>query len=218
MFNLPVKLSVMSSPYHFLSPQVFLEQSPYDCVECFMKILPGNARQTVEFTYTPLAILLILENEFEIQVHRQQMVFRKPSIDAQSWLYTNSLPKAPINPDIDDILETLAEALWVETGNFSMPGTSLEERLNLRREIKTLLTLYYYKHGKGNIQSLYALQYPYPMKKFLSLVVAEAIYKADGAKILFGGNSAYYRLWLLKQHQFYRYAKLFQSCTLKQPA
>lgn len=207
MFNLPVKLSVMSTPYSSLSPQVFLDLTPEKALTLFLETLPEWAGNTLAFAFTPEAILLLLEREFEVRVAKRQMVFLKPALDSQSWLLANGLLECPSVPaEVEHRLEMLTEHLWSQTAPFSPATTPLDERIGLRREIKTLFLLYYLRHGHQKTSSLDELTTFKGISRFLNLVVVEAMYKADGARVLFGRDSDYYRLWLEKQHQFYAYA------------
>src|SRR5438309_1918515 len=95
MYNLPVKLSVMSAPYKALSPQVFLDREPLDCIRIFKAVLPERAANTVTFAFSDEALLLILEREFEVQVARLYLGFTKSALDSESWLLANGYAERP---------------------------------------------------------------------------------------------------------------------------
>lgn len=221
MFNLPVKLSVMSAPFCPLSPQVYLDCTPEFALRVFLDILPEQARQTVEFAFSPRALLLILEYELEVQVARRQLVFIKPALDAESWLLANGITRLPdLPPSVESELDLATEALWHLTALFTAGDEPVESRIALKKELKTLLVLYWQKYGQHkHSPPVPALKTVPGMLYFLNLVVAEAIYKADATRILFGRESQYHQLWYGKQIQFYRYIRLLQRHPhLKVPA
>lgn len=206
MFNLPVKLSVLSEQYDALSPQVFLDKTPEECINLYRNILRDKQRQTLDFSFTVAAMLLVLEKEFEVRVVKRELIFIKNHLDAESWLYANGLKEYAPDEQLLGSLENIADTLWTQTAMLSPIHTTLDDRLALKREIKVLLYLHAIKYGQYDPQFIEHLATPSGLKRFLNLVVAEAIYKADGAKILFGRESHYYQLWLEKQAQFYTYA------------
>lgn len=205
MFNLPVKLSAMSAAYTPLSPQVFLDRSPQESIRIYKSTMPQAALNTLEFAFSDAAILLILEREFEVRVARREMVFLKPALDPESWLLANGLTNLPPIPVPDEVLETLTEALWNETGKTTTWRTTVDDRVRQRREIKTLLVLYWHQYGRQNPHCLHHLRKPDGFKAFFNMVVTQAMYKADGAAVMFGRKSAYCQLWHEVQARYYAY-------------
>lgn len=219
MFNLPVKLSVLSMPYFPLSPQVFLDKTPEECLRVFKEILPEKLRYVLDFAFPSRGILLLLEKEFEVRVIRQEMLFTKPHLDSESWLFANGFRKSPaVEPAVEGILQGIAEDLWEQVSALSPVCTHPIDKSGLLEELRILLSLYYSRYGSQNPRSLDWLQTFRGIGQFLNLVVAEAIYKADGAKVLFGREAVYPGLWIDKQWQFYSYVQHFQQIHLKRPA
>jgi hypothetical protein len=161
----------------------------------------------------------MLEHEFEVPVSRRQLVFNKPYLDAQSWQFSHGFQELPQYPEFDEIIESLTETMWKQTLPFSSTVTTLEDRISLRRELQTLLILYLVRFGQPDLwHALQVLKMGGGLKHFFNLVVTDALYKADAAKVLFGRESEYYHLWLEKQYEFLRYAQYVETLQRQQIA
>ncbi len=215
MFNLPVKLSLMSGLYESVSPQVFLDKTPRQALMLYKQQLPDYARHIVEFAFTDDALLLILENDFEVSPSYREIRFAQKAIDTESWLRANGLTNLPVIEKHQHTLETLTEKLWSQTGELIEHSVTLETRLELRKQIKMLYTLYFERYGQREESWLHFMETRTGQSHFLNLVVAECLFKADGARMLLGRNSNYCQLWLEKEREFFHYANGIHKLPLR---
>ncbi len=218
MFNLPVKLALLSEQHHWLSPQNFLDWSPQEGLALYLDILSPREREALDFAFSARAILLILEKEFEVRVAHQGLVFVKTHLDSLSWLYANGLSTYPDVGETALLLDTIAEEFWLQTVRFTLEPSRFTERAILRDELSVLLMLYYHRYAPQNTGLLDQLHTFSGMRRVLSLAIAEAIYKADGAKVLFGPQAPYTRLWEKKQHQLLTYIEHLSRLPYKKSA
>ncbi len=199
MFNLSVKLSILSEPYELLSPQVFLDKPPHAALMLFKRILPQRQLNMLAFALSDEAILLILENEFEVDVAKRRLLFTKPQLDPQSWLYANGLADLPPVSNADE-LDSAVNAVW-HTVKAHLPyDISNEDRHSRYAELKTLIQLYAVQYPQPDIYRVIAT--PAGQHKLLSYAVAQALYKTDAAKALFGRDALYTSLWQQKQTEY----------------
>lgn len=218
MMNPRVKLAILASRYQKnVTVRDFMQDTPLESIARFRELLPAMANQALSFAFSDAALLLILQKEFEIPVSSggKQVVFKKGALDAESWLYASGIASLPSLPGCAELIDTLTETLWRRTGMLVPIHTPLDERVLLRRELHTLLSLYFLRYGKARGQYLKALENSNGFKHFLNQVVAEAIYKADGACALFGPDALYTRLWREKQAQYFAFARYIATSPIK---
>lgn len=191
------------------APSDFLELSPVEAVQRYKALLSEEERGALMFGFSDKAITDILDEEFEIDLEHEALVFRKPYLDARSIRLAGG---GRASAEIDSLTEkeqALLEslALWLLDATRSLyRGDMGEARTrDILREYEENVGVYVrkcvtaYDPGAAEVflRSLFASVKA--MRAFCHSLTADALFKADAARVLFGESSAYYQAWFRKQ-------------------
>lgn len=157
-----------------------------------------------------LSDIILYEHQLLLESEPPVLSFVKTSIDVESLRLAGGVTKEFTLRE-HDLIDSLSAWLVDATSPLFKTQASLQavNRPELARDrnsqetpramFRELLRLYADKQSILDPHSLYSLSSLGAMSHFTNAMTADALYKADAARILFGENSSYYHAWLHQQ-------------------
>ncbi len=215
MRKLSVKFALLSARLTGVVPvpAQFAEEIPCDDplgqVQAFKQLIGEADQGVLLFGFSDYALVDILNEEFEVDADRGQLVFRKPFLDARSvQLAAGRLqnPHAHIFSRREEALvESLADWLFEATRTLYRDSLDDDRIADIRFEYAECIRVYAEKKvvdcdPDGIELLLRALRTsPKAMSALMHAMTVDAMFKADAARIIFGEESAYAQAWYRKQ-------------------
>jgi len=212
MRNFAVKFAILTA---YLTgeirpdPKPYLDLTPEDMLLKYKSLLNDAARGVLLFGFSDLAILHILDEEFEVSVDSGALLFRKTFLDSRSIQLANvgrsSDDALHLNDAENRLLGEIADWLLEATRSLYRPDISLPRIQDVRREYQDNVRIYIQKYAppqqpESARQLLRALLTSIKsVRGFCHAMTVDALFKADAAKVLFGEQSGYYQAWLRKE-------------------
>ena len=191
------------------APQAFLDLSPDEMMQRFQTILGRENCGIVMFAFSEQAILDILDEEFEVDVDRNVLMFRKTFLDAHSIRLAGAGRASSEGRPFTEAEQGLIKALsrWLLEATRSLYRGDLSDKRmadiqdeyaeNFRVHALKCITDYQPGAAEPLLRSLFgSLQ---SMLAFCHSLTVDAMFKADAAKVIFGDQSGYHQAWLRKQ-------------------
>lgn len=212
MRNFAVKLAILSARAQGdarSNPQAFLDLTPDEMLKQYQNIIGKENCGIVMFAFSEQAILDILDEEFEVDVDRNVLMFRKTFLDAQSVRLAGagraSSEGRPFTRAEQGLIHDLS--LWLLDATRSLYRGDLSEKrmADIKEEYAENFRVYAlkcitdYEPGAAEplLRSLFASLKS--MLAFCHSLTVDALFKADAAKVIFGEQSGYHQAWLRKQ-------------------
>jgi hypothetical protein len=191
------------------NPQAFLDLEPEAMLKQYQQILGQERWGVVMFAFSEKAILDILDEEFEVDVDRNGLMFRKTFLDAQSIRLAGggraSSEGRPFTSAEQGLIRDLS--LWLLDATRALYRGDLGEKrtMDIKQEyaenfrVYALKCIVDYEPGAAEplLRSLFASLKS--MLAFCHSLTVDALFKADAAKVIFGEQSGYHQAWLRKQ-------------------
>jgi hypothetical protein len=209
-----------SADYIDLTPQGMLFQ--------YKRLLNQEQRGILLFGFSDAALLAILDEEFEIDADRHQLLFRKTFLDTRSIRLAGIGEEGPEGLKLrvreQALIEHAAIRLLEATRHLYRYDMSEERLDDVRREYEENIRSYLrrgldrqlcehpevYQNGlELSLRALMASEKS--LRAFCHSMTVDAIFKADAAKFLFGDNSGYAAAWERKQLFRHMIAKSLQG-------
>ncbi len=210
--NFPVKFAVLTARITGAAKpdsSAYLDLPPHEALSRFRQCLSESDRGVVLFGFSDQALLDILDEEFEVHMERNVLLFRKTYLDARSirlagaGRFSHESDRFTRNELI--LIDHLAT--WLLDATRSLYRSDLtEDRIeDIRQEYAENVRVYArksvsdYEPGGAELllRSLFASIKS--MNAFCHSLTVDAMFKADAAKVLFGENSGYHQAWFRKQ-------------------
>lgn len=212
MRNLAVKFAILSArwePEGRADTQAYLDLSPEAMLDRYQSLLGIENWGVVMFGFSGQAVIDILDEEFEIDMERNVLLFRKTYLDARSIRLAGggraSVEAYPFTETELKLVENLADWLLEATRSLYR-GDLNESRLqDVRQEyaenfrVYACKAIFNYESGEAEelLRSLFGSVKA--MTAFCHSLTVDALFKGDAAKMLFGEQSGYYQAWFRKQ-------------------
>ena len=191
------------------TPQAFLDLTPEEMLRRYMGALGEENTGVVMFAFSDKAVLDILDEEFEVDMERNVLLFRKTYLDARSIRLAGggraSSETDSFTPSELGLINDLA--LWLLDATRSLYRGDLNEvRIeDIKQEYAENFRVYArkcvpeYEPGGAEflLRNLFASLKS--MMAFTHSLTVDAMFKADAAKVLFGEQSGYHQAWFRKQ-------------------
>jgi len=191
------------------NPQAFLDLSPEEMVHRYKNALGETNCGIVMFAFSDKAILDILDEEFEVDMEHNVLMFRKTFLDARSIRLAGG---GRASSEVDSF--TRAEqglindlALWLLDATRSLYRGDLNtvRTEDIKQEYAENFRVYArkcvpeYEPGSAEplLRNLFASLKS--MMAFTHSLTVDAMFKADAAKVMFGEQSGYHQAWFRKQ-------------------
>ncbi len=219
MRNLAVKFAILSArwePDERADAQAYLDLPPEAMLDRYKRLLGVENWGVVLFGFSDQAIIDLLDEEFEIDVERNVLMFRKTFLDARSIRLAGggraSAEAYPFTQTELDLMSDLADWL-VEATRSLYRGDLNETRLkDVREEYRENFRVYACKsvmaqdgenpeHEADSTEALLRSLFGSvkAMMAFCHSLTVDALFKGDAAKMLFGEQSGYHQAWFRKQ-------------------
>jgi len=211
--NFAVKLAILSARAHGHdvrpNTQAFLDLEPEAMVRQYYQVLGQENTGIVTFAFSEKAILDILDEEFEVDVDRNVLMFRKTFLDAQSIRLAGggraSSEGRPFTPAEQGLIRDLSIWLLDATRSLYRGDLSDKRMMDIKQEYAENFRVYAmkcivdYEPGAAEplLRSLFASLKS--MMAFCHSLTVDALFKADAAKVIFGEQSGYHQAWQRKQ-------------------
>lgn len=210
--NLAVKFAILSArwePEQRADTQAYLELSPEAMLERYQSLLGVENRGVVMFGFSGQAVIDILDEEFEIDMERNGLLFRKTYLDARSIRLAGagraSTEDYPFTETELTLVGNLADWLLEATRSLYRGDLNDERLQDIRQEYRENFRVYAckavsdYEAGEAEdlLRSLFGSVKA--MRAFCHSLTVDALFKGDAAKVLFGETSGYYQAWFRKQ-------------------
>lgn len=212
MRNFAVKLAILAARVQGdvrPNPQALLDLEPEEMLRRYYAILGENNCGIVNFAFSTQAILDILDEEFEVDVDRNTLMFRKTFLDAQSIRLAGggraSSEGRPFTSAEQALIRDLSVWLLDATRSLYRGDLSDKRMLDIKQEyaenfrVYAMKSIVDYEPGAAEplLRSLFASLKS--MLAFCHSLTVDALFKADAAKVIFGEQSGYHQAWLRKQ-------------------
>ena len=193
---------------HTVTAQELLDEPPMDMLELYKQELDRKERGILRFGFTDQAILDILDADFEVDVERGVLIFRKTSLDSASvklalgqgqstYLLPDDEAEALVTHLSNWLFEASRELYREDLNEFRVADIKYEYAVCLRNYADKLVSI---GEGPGHADVLHQLLASVKaMKAFLHSLTADAIFKMDAAGLLFGEQSGYAQAWMRKK-------------------
>jgi len=189
--------------------QAFLDLMPEEMLRRYMGALGEENTGVVMFAFSDKAVLDILDEEFEVDMERNVLLFRKTYLDARSIRLAGggraSSETDSFTPSELGLIDDLA--LWLLDATRSLYRGDLNEARmeDIKQEYAENFRVYArkcvpeYEPGGAEflLRNLFASLKS--MMAFTHSLTVDAMFKADAAKVLFGEQSGYHQAWFRKQ-------------------
>lgn len=200
MRNLAVKFSILQSRFkRESSPQQFLGLTPAECLWLYKRCLPEPVRGKLMFAFSDRALLEIINQELDVDMTRMQLVFRKPTLDAESIRIAGGVRRTFASDEAQWISQLSSWMLQVTRPLYrvDLPEAQLTDIL---REYQENLKIYLEKHSTAESNKLsLMLSNRRAMVNFTHAMTVDALFKADAARAILGDDSSYAQAWVRKQ-------------------
>lgn len=184
---------------HINDARRFIDLTPVEALRTFKELLPSYPAGCLQFAFSDAGLLNILEYEFDVNLERHGLVFRKSLLDAESIRLANAV-QWEFNAEETDLIEHLTQWLFDVTRSLYRVDLSASKERDIYAEYRESFKLYAEKYAVIGDKKLYKMfGSRSAMTEFTHAMTVDAMYKADAAKALFGPDSAYYQAWLRKQ-------------------
>jgi hypothetical protein len=210
--NFAVKFSILSARVtgeERPNPQAFLDLSPEEMLKKYQATLGDTNTGIVMFAFSDKALLDILDEEFEMDMDRNVLMFRKTFLDANSIRLAGG---GRASCELDSFTHAESRlindlALWLLDATRSLYRGDLNEvRIeDIKQEYAENFRVYARKcvpeYEPGDAESLLKQLFASlkSMMTFTHSLTVDAMFKADAAKVIFGEQSGYYQAWFRKQ-------------------
>jgi hypothetical protein len=191
-----------------VTTQDLLDLEPEMMLQQYKERLNDQERGILFFGFSDQALLDILDYEFEVDMDRNVLIFRKTYLNSSSVRLA-----AGHGPGIAAVLDTEAESLvehlssWLFEATRSLYREELgdDRTEDIRQEYKICLRGYAQRYAEADpnhdpsdiLHNLFASAKA--MKAFIHSMTVDAMFKADAAKVIFGEQSGYYQAWFRKE-------------------
>ncbi len=212
MRNFAVKLAILAARIQGEdkpNPQAFLDLSPDEMLQRFQNILGRENCGVVMFAFSEQAILDILDQEFEVDVDRNVLMFRKTFLDAHSIRLAGagraSSEGRPFTTTEQGLIRDLSRWLLEATRSLYRGDLSEKRMADIQDEYAENFRVYALKcitdYQPGAAEPLLRSLFTSldSMLAFCHSLTVDAMFKADAAKVIFGDQSGYHQAWLRKQ-------------------
>jgi hypothetical protein len=199
--NFAVKFAILLGRFReAVSPQFFLDLSPTESLAYFRRYCPDEVRAATFFGFSDNALLNILDQEFEVEVESNRLVFQKTMLDAESIILANDLPSA-LNDDDEARIHTLAKWLFEATRSLYRRELSPDRLRDIQEEYRQGFRLFIHRYGPDVPYVLLNEKFENPEAwlRYTHAMTIDALYKADAAQALFGEESGYAIAWRRKE-------------------
>jgi hypothetical protein len=199
------------------NPQLFMDLAPVEMLQRYKRMLHKNTRGILLFGFSDAAFLAILDEEFEVDMEREQLFFRKTFLDARSirlaGIYEPTAEGLQLTPRQQILLENAANRLLESTRHLYRQDMHSERLNDVQREYQESILSYMqrrllpeglgYAVGNRNDQIEGILRLLLASDKnlraFCHAMTADALFKTDAAAAIFGPSSGYAQAWKRKQ-------------------
>ncbi len=210
--NLAAKFAILSAPWEEegrADTQAYLDLSPSDMLDRYQALLGVENWGVVLFGFSDQAVLDILDEEFEIDMERNVLLFRKTYLDGRSIRLAGagraSSENYPFTATELKLVENLARWLLEATRSLYRGDLSEARLQDIQEEYAENFRVYackavtHFEVGEAEalLRSLFGSVKA--MTAFCHSLTVDALFKGDAAKMLFGEQSGYYQAWLRKQ-------------------
>lgn len=191
------------------NPQALLDLTPEEMLKRYMDVLGEENTGVVMFAFSDKAVLDILDEEFEVDMERNVLMFRKTYLDARSIRLAgggrasseaDSFTRAELGL-IDDLALWLLDATRTlyrgDLNETRMEDIKQEYAENFRVYARKCVPEYEPGGAEFLLRNLFASLKS--MMAFTHSLTVDAMFKADAAKVLFGEQSGYHQAWFRKQ-------------------
>lgn len=204
MRNLAVKFAILTSRFQPSAPvQLFLELSATECLEQFKRLIPEQARHYLYFGFTDASFLAVLDQDFEVDMDREVLVFRHTKLDNACIRRANLMPQevlaSVLSPEDEQLLVSLSRWMFDVTRPLYKPDLSEQRIQEIQEEYCDCLKLYVYQQQGTDLSLRSLFNSQETMGGFNNAMTVDAMFKADAAKAIFGEQSSYYQAWLRKE-------------------
>lgn len=212
MRNLAVKFAILSArwePDERADTQAYLDLTPENMLARYKDLLGVENWGTVMFGFSDQAILDILDEEFEIDIERNVLMFRKTYLDGRSIrLAGGGRASAEAYPFTDTelkLVESLADWLLDATRSLYRGDLGEARIQDVRQEYMENFRVYACKavseYEPGGAEELLRSLFGSvkAMTAFCHSLTVDALFKGDAASMLFGEQSGYSQAWFRKQ-------------------
>lgn len=221
MRNFAVKFALLTARFTLEKPdpQAYIELTPAEMLQQYKQGLTITDRGVLLFGFSDAAIVAILDEEFELDLDRGLLLFRKTFLNARSIRLAGMGDAGPeglrFSVKEQALLEHVSIRLLETTRHLYRYDISDARLEDIRQEYEENIRCYLQRstlqtsHQPGEhivtLRSLLASDKS--LRAFCHAMTADALFKMDAAKVLFGENSAYYQAWYRKQIFRYTMAK-----------
>lgn len=230
MRNFAVKFALLASRLtaEKANPADYIELTPQDMLLRYKRLLNQEQRGILLFAFSDAALMAILDEEFEVDADRNQLLFRKTFLDTRSIRLAGMGEEGP-----DGLRFRVREQALIEHAAIRLLEATRhlyrfdmnEERLDdVRREYEENIRSYLrrgldrhlcdhpevYQNGMElTLRALMASEKT--LRAFCHSMTVDAIFKTDAARLLFGDGSGYAAAWERKQIFRHMIAKSLQG-------
>jgi hypothetical protein len=227
--NLAIKFAVLTSQISAKKPdsEAYLDLSPLDMLKLYKACLSREQRSVLLFAFSDNALLAIVDEEFELEADRPTLLFRKTFLDARSIHLAGIGEEGPsgfrLTVREQALMEHAAIRLLEATRSLYRHDISDERLEDIRQEYEENIRSYLRRRLPGHhpdkrgaskrmgpavpepeagglemlLRALMASDKA--LRAFCHALTADAIFKTDAARLLFGEGSAYAEAWKRKQ-------------------
>lgn len=223
--NLAIKFALLTS--HITAKksdsEAYLDLAPSEMLRRYKACLSREQRSVLLFGFSDNALLAIVDEEFELEADRPLLLFRKTFLDARSvhlaGIGEEGLSGFPLTAREQALMEHAAIRLLEATRHLYRHDVSDERLEDIRQEYEENIRSYLRRRlprqhlhkpmtrttsdsGRNNglemmLRALMASDKT--LRAFCHAMTADAIFKTDAARLLFGEGSAYAEAWKRKQ-------------------
>lgn len=188
----------------------FSDCDPLEAFTRFKKHLSPFVYGVLRFGFPDKALsdIVLHEHRLVLESEPPVLTFTKTSIDTESLRLAGAVTKE-FSIREHDLVDSLSAWLVDATSplfksqailqSVNRPDVPKDHSETPRVMFRELLKLYADKQAFLDSNSLYSLSSLGAMSHFTNAMTADALYKADAARTLFGENSSYYHAWLHQQ-------------------
>jgi hypothetical protein len=192
-------------------PQAYIELTPPEMLVEYKRLLTITDRGVLLFAFTDASILAVLDEEFDIDMDRGLLLFRKTFLDARSIRLGASGKDGPDGDRVTVKEQALTEHISIRllelTRHLYRYDMSEARLADIRREYEESVRAYVrrgvpdYEPGNSGVELMLRslLNSDKVLKTFAHGMTADALFKMDASRVLFGEASGYYQAWQRKQ-------------------
>lgn len=212
MRNFAVKFAILTARLQSEerpNPQAFIELTPEQMIHRYKNALGETNCGVVMFAFSDKAILDILDEEFEVDMEHNTLLFRKTFLDAHSIrLAGGGRASSELNTFTRSETGLINDlALWLLDATRTLYRGDLNETRieDIKQEYAENFRVYARKcvpdYEPGSVEPLLRNLFASlkSMMAFTHSLTVDAMFKADAAKVMFGEHSGYHQAWFRKQ-------------------